>query len=76
LQFSWLVGNYESVNMPRPSMPARSITHRFAVAAAIMTALAVLLTAGLSLWTVNQERSAANKAIARDQARFQTERLN
>ncbi|NEX59626.1 PAS domain-containing hybrid sensor histidine kinase/response regulator [Noviherbaspirillum galbum] len=52
-----------------------SLARTFAASAAVMTAMALLVTAIMSFWIVNRERESANLVIARNQANFNADRV-
>jgi hypothetical protein len=47
-----------------------SLSHRFAIAAAILTAAAVLLIAGVSFWLIDHQRAQANALLQNREVAF------
>ena len=47
-----------------------SLSHRFAIAAAILTAAAVLLIAGVSFWLIDHQRAQANALLQKREVAF------
>ena len=50
--------------------PARSLSQRFALAAAILTAAAVLLITGVSFWLIDHQRARANALLQQREVSF------
>nr|WP_314546288.1 ATP-binding protein [uncultured Massilia sp.] len=53
-----------------PHAPPASLSQRFALAAAILTAAAVLLIAGVSFWLIDHQRSQANALLQQREVAF------
>jgi PAS domain S-box-containing protein len=56
--------------MTPPSAPPPSLSHRFARAAAILTAAAVLLITGVSFWLIDHQRAQANALLQQREVAF------
>jgi hypothetical protein len=55
--------------MVRNASPA-SLSQRFALAAAVLTAAAVLLIAGVSFWLIDHQRAQANALLQQREVAF------